>query len=229
MQPAEQRRPPVRRADLDGVVLLGAVERPEHPHPAGLADRRAAPAPRRSRPCAGAAAPAGTSPTSTTVSPASAPAAAAGRPRAAPPAPPAAGAPALQSAIAARCSPAPPPRRVANGPFIGKARSAEGSAVARTQSRSGVRGQRHAREVAVVGARLQRLGAPAGDREVDRPERAEVGEPLGRRGLGGERQRRAVAVAQRDGRRPSADRSARAPASPSAERPRLIAFPPARP
>ena len=198
MQPAEQRRPPVGRADLDGVVLLGAVERPEHPHAAGLADRQRHPRRgdldhgRRRRPGRHVADLDDGQPVLGDSLPQPV-----GRDRhdqrrrqqvrrlAEPDRRP------VQPGSAAA------PRR--ERPLHREGEIGRGVGRRPHPAEVGVRGQRHAREVAVVGPRLQRLGAPAGDREVDRPERPEVGEPLGRRRLGGEREHRAVAVAQRDG------------------------------
>ena len=72
--------------------------------------------------------------------------------------------------------------------------------MARTQSSAASRRHDDPRKVAVVGARLQRRGPPRGEREIDRPERAQVGEPGSGRGLGGEREREGAGVLQHDGR-----------------------------
>ena len=179
--------PPVRRADLDGVVLLGAVERPEHPHPARLADRQRHPRRRDLDHRPAPPPPTGTSPTSTTVSPSSAIAcrsrsAAIGTTSAA-----GSRCAGLQSAIAARCSAGAAAAPGRERPLHRPGEVGRGVGGRPHPAEVGVRGQRDPREVAVVGPRLQRLGPPAGDREVDRPERPQVGEPLGRRRLRGER------------------------------------------
>ncbi len=66
----------------------------------------------------------------------------------------------------------------------------------------GIVGQRDPRDVAVIGARLQRVGAPVRDGQVEpgRRQPAQILEPLRPGGLGGQHQRAAGAGDERDRR-----------------------------
>ena len=77
----------------------------------------------------------------------------------------------------------------------------------------GVRRHDDAREVAIVGARLKRGRPPGGEREIDLPQRAQIGETRRRRRLGRERDRKGARVLQHDGPRPCAGPRGRGPAA----------------
>jgi hypothetical protein len=63
----------------------------------------------------------------------------------------------------------------------------------------GTRRQQQTRQIAVIGARLQRFGPPRGDRQFRRPQRAQRRQPFGRQRLGRQRQRPAAAISQHNG------------------------------
>ncbi len=71
----------------------------------------------------------------------------------------------LASWIAARCRSASPSRSERSGPFIGARRSSAGSAIARSQAVSAPAGTTSPGQIVVIGAGLERVGPPRGDRK----------------------------------------------------------------